>query len=224
MRRSRISTLALAALVAAPASALAQGSFEGAVTYTITSHNASPTMVYYVKGNKARMESTFNGHTSVMLFDGASSKMVMIMPEQKMYMTVGNMDDMQPKDAKIPKLTRTGRTEMIAGHACEDWEVQQEGQKGTTTMCIAKGMGDFMFARSRMERSHNALSALLSNPQFREVIKGGFFPLKIVSMSPDDSMTWVATKIESHALSDLLFTVPAGYREFSMPNMRPPGH
>jgi hypothetical protein len=223
MRRTRIPMLALAALVAVPAVASAQGKFEGAVTYQIATGNGTPaTMVYYVKGDKARVESSFDGHNAVMLYDAGSGQMTMVMPEQKMYMTMGNVNDMKPRDQKHYKITGPGRTETIAGHPCQDWQVQQEGDREVTTMCIAKGMGDFLFARSRMERNQTSLQALLADPQFREVIKGGFFPLKVVSNN--EKTEFVATKIAPGRVDDAMFAVPPGYQQFSMPNMRPPGH
>lgn len=224
MRRTRIPMLAFAALVAAPAVVSAQGKFEGAVTYQITTGSGRPpaTMVYYVKGDKARVESAFDGHNGVMLFDAGSGQMTMVMPEQKMYMTLGHMNDVKSTDQEHYKITGPGRTEMIAGHPCEDWQVQQEGDKEVTTMCIARGMGDLMFARSRMERSQSRLQALLADPQFREVIKGGFFPLKVVSNN--EKTEFVATKIAPGRVDDAMFEVPPGYHQFSMPNMRPPGH
>lgn len=223
MRHRRIPMLALAALVAAPTAAGAQGKFEGAVTYHITTNDGTPTtMVYYVKGDKARVESSLHGHTTVMLFNAGSGQMTVMMPEQKMYMTLGNVNEAKPTGDRHYKVTGPGRTETIAGHPCQDWQVQQEGDKDVTTMCVAKGMGDLLFARPRMQRNRSSLQALLSDPQFREVIKGGFFPLKVVSN--DEKTEFVATKIEPRHIDDAMFKVPPGYRSFSMPNMRPPGH
>lgn len=222
MRRTRIPMLALAALVAAPVAAGAQGGFEGAVTYQMAMANGTNTMVYYIKGDKARVESSYDGHQTVMLFDAGSGQMTMMMPEQKMYMSMGDMHQTAAMEKKKYKITRLGRTETIAGHPCEDWQVQQEGEKEITTMCIARGMGDLLFARSRMERNRSALATLLSDPQFREVMKGGFFPLKVVSSN--EKTEFVATKIEPRHLDDAMFKVPAGYQSFAMPNMRPPGH
>ena len=137
--------------LAAAAPLAAQG-FQGVVTWEMAEGKSVMTQMY--KGNQVRMEMNQGGHEGVMLMDNTMSSVTMLMPQQKMYMTM-DMKNMMgaaaPDDRTPPKLTDTGKSETIAGHTCEVYRyAEAAGQPETMEMCAAKGMGFFIMGQSPM--------------------------------------------------------------------------
>jgi hypothetical protein len=128
----------------------------------------------------------------------------MLMPEMQMYMEMDNSELTKQATEKIDeaKITKTGKTETIAGHSCEHILVESEGKK--TDVCGAQDLGFFIFAANPMRGGRQ--------PAWAQAMKG-FFPLKVVT--DDGKTTLEVTKIEPKSLDAALFTVPAGYH--SMP-------
>jgi hypothetical protein len=139
--------------------------------------------------------------------------MYMLMPEQKMYMEmdVSQMADMDVTADNV-KPTKTGKTEVVAGHKCEYWTMKEE--KGQVDVCLARDMGSF---EAFSNKSIGDASA------WQKAIGKNSFPLKVI-MHDDgkEQVALVATKIESKSLDASLFTPPASYKKMEM-NMKGPG-
>ncbi|MEO8635978.1 MAG: DUF4412 domain-containing protein [Gemmatimonadales bacterium] len=209
-----------------PLAPLAAQGFEGVVTWQMSEGQMAMTQMY--KGSQVRMEMNQGGHEGVMLLDNSMSTMTMLMPQQKMYMTMNtkSMPGMaHTDDGTPPKLTATGKTETIAGRTCEVYRYAEEaGKPETMEMCVAKGMGFFMMGQSPMGGGGpmGNLSMVAGNPEYAKLYKGGFFPLRISRLDGNSAKVMMLAKsVEAKTLDASLFTIPAGFTEMKMGGGRP---
>jgi hypothetical protein len=213
---TRWTTLALAAVVATPVVAGAQGFFEGIVTYQVSGRTGrTTTFDYYVKGNKAMFQSRDSGMTlfGSMIIDQDTKTRTMVVPSRKMYMTSPITDKMSARmDSSMhnAKLVKTG-SETVAGVPCDDYTTVGGTANDSGTVCIAHGMGNFALMGMG---SGGMMAEMAKHVQgFSDASSGGFFPLKWTSQR--DSM--VATKVEKKSLDPSLFQPPAGYTQMQLP-------
>jgi len=221
------------------------GDFEGIITLKMENDaQKGMEMTYFLKGRHARIETKIpnipEGQTA-MLWDMEGGKITTLMPSRKIFMTLDmkaaaeSMKDFA-KDAKnnatdetnkFPKLTPTGQQETIAGYACEHWLM---GDKQELDMCVAKGLGYFgmggqsgggsFSAFQNLAFSPKLLAEAASHPEWVKFLEGGAFPLKLqVSDQGKIKMTMEATRVERKALDDSMFSVPADYKEMTVPTM-----
>lgn len=207
---------------------LAAQAFEGVVTWQMSEKNQQ--MVQTYKGGMVRTEMGREGRQAVMIMDAAGKKMTMIMPSEKMYMTMdlsqgGPMGGMDHGPAKTPKITATGKTETIAGRSCEVYRyAEEEGKPDKMEMCVAKGLGYFLMGSGggmgRRDPMADVTGAA-ANPEYARLYKDGFFPLRVSKLEGGkaEQMT-IVTKLEPKTVDASAFQVPAGYQEMKMPGMR----
>lgn len=207
--------LVLATISSAPA-ALGQGGkstpFEGVVTFQV---GEGTTFDYAIRQGLVRVELDGSSEGAIMLVNSAAHKMYMLMPSQEMYMEM-SVPDAGGTSAGLegqPKPTRTGRTEIVAGHKCEYWVVRGDGVE--TEVCLASDLGSFHGFGNPMARG--------SAPSWQREFGNNHFPLKVIGKGDDGKeVVMVATKVERKALDAAMFKPPASYRKMEM-NMRLPG-
>jgi Domain of unknown function (DUF4412) len=227
MRPIRSGAMFAAALMLAPAAISAQGTFEGTVSYSMTTpQGMTMDMVQHVKGDRMRADVAAGPMGSmVILYDMKESKITMLVPAQKMYMsmdqqTAMEMAGQQGKDMSNAKMAikKTGEKETIAGHPCE--HVEMTMNEHVIDYCAATDLG-FYFGGSPPSggRGGNASANLGREAQemLRKEFPKGFFPVKISMDMGAGSMTMTATKIEKGSVSDDMFAIPSDYTE--MPGM-----
>jgi hypothetical protein len=229
-----LTALAACTLPVVPAGLSAQG-FEGTVTYAMNPASGKPgQLVYYVKGTRIRADIT--GATGgppggmYLLMDAASGTMMSVMPAQRMYMTMDLKamgEQMQRHGgrekhaAKVGKITKTGKTETIAGHKCEHYLM---GEKQDSDVCAAKGLGMFMGGKAAggVGRGRGMFGGALpaGYEQYKEFVKDGFLPLKVSAIrNGKEEVAMEATRVERKRLDASLFAVPTGYQEMDMGRM-----
>lgn len=222
------------------------GDFEGSITLKMENDaQKGMEMTYFLKGRHARIETKIpnvpEGQTAMLWDMEGGGKITTLMPARKIFMTL----DMKAaaegmkgfaKDAKnpggdestkFPKLTATGQQETIAGYTCEHWLM---GEKQELDMCVAKGLGYFgmggqsgggsFSAFQNLAFSPKLLAEAASHPEWVKFLEGGAFPLKLQFM--DDGkvkMTMEATRVERKPLDDSMFSIPADYKEMTVPTM-----
>lgn len=227
--RPFVPALAACALAVAPAAASAQG-FEGTVTYRMNPTSGRPgQLVYHVKGTKIRADIT--GATGAppggmyMLMDATAGKMMSVMPAQKIYMTMDmkamgeQMKQRGGHEKQAAKITKTGKSETIAGHKCEHYLV---GEKQDSDICAAKGLGMFMGGSAAGGPGSKGMFGGLpaGYEEYAEFAKDGFLPLKITAIrNGREEVVMEATSVEKQSLDASLFAVPAGYQEMDMGKM-----
>jgi Domain of unknown function (DUF4412) len=207
-----VATAALATTVAE-----AQGSFEGVVTYQMTTTNGKAmTFDYVSKGNKAMMQphdsaSSPMGFGAIIIDQDAKTR-TMVMPARKVYVTMPINDNvaMHMDSTRTAKVVKVG-SETVAGVACDDYTTSGSTGSDSGTVCIAHGMGNFaLFGlgatgfMTQLEQRVQGLSSAAS---------GGFFPLKWTGAN--NSM--VALKVEQKRVDAAMFAPPAGYTQMQIP-------
>jgi len=201
-------------------------SFEGKVTLNLsTGKDRSQALDYSIKGTAVRIDLASEGHTFASIMDLQKMEMLMLMPDQQMYMVMPIKDKIeQAVDtamAKEPDIVKTGRTETILGYSCDEYV--SKDRDTTTEIWLAEGLGTFMGLGSSggmggMFGGGKAKAAKGWEEKFKG--KGGF-PLRVISRDAKSRETFKmeATKIEAGTLPASLFQAPEGWQKFSMPNM-----
>jgi hypothetical protein len=152
--------------------------------------------------------------------------MKMLMPEQKMYMTMdlkGMRERMQQQQKKRtpPKVTALGTKETIAGRTCENYVVETEDSK--MEFCNTKGIGNFLSPHSPMSRGSSSGLTELDDEVYRTYFKEGFFPLRLTDLKEGKRrVVMEATRVEAKSYDASYFEVPAGFSEMKMPGMMGP--
>ncbi len=196
--------------------------FEGEVDMKMTSNKSdkSTVMEYFVKGNKVRTQ--FEGKDGATIgggiYDYKTHEMIMIMDKQKMYM----VSELHPEKFhynsadKHFKIHKTGNSQNILGHNCEEWDYTSDDNNGK--VWFAPGIGNWwgtqMAAQSdKLDPSQKAMVNL--------VVTQKLFPMKWESTnkSGDISGSAEAVKIEAKSLDSSFFAPPSDYKEMKMPKV-----
>ena len=112
-RFARVVTIAL--LAAAPATLLAQGTFEGVITARMQGMGGnSADVTYMIKGDQFRTDMSGRGMSMYILYDAGKSSTLMVMPAQRMYMDMSSTAMENQGDRKVPEMKWTGKTETSA--------------------------------------------------------------------------------------------------------------
>ncbi|MBL9202204.1 MAG: DUF4412 domain-containing protein [Opitutaceae bacterium] len=209
---------ALLTLLAAPA--LVAATFEGTVNFKTTdSRKRSSEMLYSVKDSRLRVDMKAGKEGGYTVMDMPKMEMIMVMAEQRMYMTM-SLKDVAEKTAKevADEVTfeKTNETEKIAGYTATKYISTYKGE--ATDMWLAEGLGAFMMPGS------NPMAGGRGTPakSWEKALQGkNLFPLRIVNKDKKGNETnrMEATAIEKKKLDEALFTVPEGYTKFDMGNM-----
>jgi hypothetical protein len=214
--------LILASALLAPA-ALCAASFEGKVSMKMTAGRDKPQdITYSIKGSKMRMEmpAQRGGAMGGMIMDTEKKEMIMIMDEQKMYMTMALPDAaaqaIQKSNDEVT-LEKTGETEKILGYTATKYIATSKDAK--TDMWLAEGLGTFMsMSNSNPMGGRRAAPA----PAWERALAGKeLFPLRVVGREKDgkESFRMEVTAIDKTSLPESLFSPPAGYQKFDMGGM-----
>jgi hypothetical protein len=159
--------------------------------------------------------------------------MLMLMPEQGMYMVmpIKKPIEQAAKQAgeSTAEIERTGKTETILGYKCDEIVVKDKGS--VTEMWVATDLGTFM-GLGGGPGGGGGMGAMFgggrkgggggAGAKWEEVLKGkGGFPLRVISHDAGGKETFKmeATKIEPGTLPDSLFVPPPGMQKFNMPDM-----
>jgi hypothetical protein len=215
---------AVSALLAAVQSFAA---FEGKISLALTAERGRPmNMDYSLKGQKVRIDMNTEGNAVGMIMDAAKQEIVMLMPDQQMYMVMPMKKTMEQAakqaGADTADVEVTGKTETILGYKCSQILVKDKGS--VTEAWMAEGLGTFMGMGDSGGMGGGMFGGGKSAnaAKWEQVMKDkGGFPLRVISRDAKGKQTYKmeATKIAPSSLSDSLFSPPAGFQKFNMPNM-----
>src|SRR5689334_16670652 len=123
--------LAVGTLLTASAS-FAADSFQGKVSLAISAGKGkSQTLNYSIKDQKLRMDIDAEGHSMATIMDMAKLEMLMLMPEQQMYMVMPIKKPIEKAMEKQGESTAdvevTGKTDTILGYKCNQILVKDKG-------------------------------------------------------------------------------------------------
>jgi len=194
--------------------------FEGRITMKLTSEGKSNEVAYATKGSRMRMEMNSEGKSVVTLLDLNEKQMMMLMPDQKMYMVMPLRDvpgaDKVDAAAADTTLEKTSETEIILGYKTTKYLARSKDQKEPVEIWAAEGLGSF-FNPNDLNVMGGKRKAPLWEKELREK---GFFPLRIVSKPKkgrEDRMEVI--KLDKTALPESLFVPPADFKKFNLPGM-----
>ncbi len=178
--------------------------FEGTVSMTV-GREAQP-VTYSVRQGVMRLDLHGRGGRQTAVIVNTPARLVdVLLPGQQMYVEQELSADSIPALRRVrPTITKTGRTEQVAGHACEHWTVKDDGGEAVD-VCMAQGIGAF----AGLERA--GVGAWLS-----DIGEGGWFPLLATRVASGETVLRV-TAIDRRALDASLFAVPAGYQKLAVP-------
>ncbi len=193
--------------------AFAQTDFEGKVVMRISAEHSAD-VDYYIKENNMRMEMKSEKGTVVILYDQNSSKTQMIMPEQKMYMELPDMEYMKKNDVKTsdksPNINRTGEMKEINGYNCEKWIIKNDDNEVEAWM--TDGIGSFYMMSNPMSKS--------AQDSWQKELQGKYFPMKVDIMKNGEKKTSMeVVSVNKMSLNDDLFKVSKDFKKFDMPQM-----
>jgi hypothetical protein len=124
------------------------------------------------------------------------------------------------KAQNLPIITRTGKTETIAGYTCEYYQLEK------MNLCVAKGLSyipsgnDFRGGVLTYYNLQGDQRRMEADPEFKKLVESGGFPLKITFDENGQVKTYMeVTRIERKSLNDSLFQVPADYKRVEMPGI-----
>lgn len=206
-------------------SAVGASAFEGKVAMTMTSGKNVHPISYYIKDSRMRTEMTITEDkkgkklTAVSLFDLKSREMQVLMPEQKMYMTLSIPEpdtNGEGKGAPGFEFKPTGRKEKIAGYDAEEYAGISEGKR--TEMWVTKELGQFVMANQGKPGRKPTQSA-----QWEKFMRdGNFFAMRVIQRAKEgaaEQFRTEVTNVEKVSLPDSLFVPPVDFKKLEMPNM-----
>lgn len=193
----------------------AQSQFEGKVKFKAYDEGNSQSMNYFVKGNKFRIDSPESGMgQGYMIYNSATNMMTMVMVDQQMYMEMpvdaaGNTISQDNEDFYF---NNTGETQEINGYTCEKFEFTDQDGSGIAWM--TQELGSFFFFNDPEGNTSQ------SNWQ-QEIMAEGYFPMLVQQENSSGELEPVfeIEEILAMPLDDELFSIPAGFQQFDMPNM-----
>jgi len=199
-------------------SAFPQNQFEGRVEYKMTSgdDDESTQMSYFVKEGKMKIDVKGDEEGSgSMIFDSKKQKMLILMPEEKMYMEMSMQmmaGDTEEEDAKDFEFRKTGEKKEILGYTCEKWVYKDEDNQ--VDSWLTDELGSFIFFSGPMESSKKARWQ-------SELESDGYFPMELIvkDLSGNVDSKMIVTAVEKKSLDSSMFEAPAGYQKLQMPGM-----
>lgn len=203
-------------LLASSSILFAQSPFEGKVKFKAYDEGESGSMNYFVKGDKFKIDAPEGGMgQGYMIYDAGTNIMTIVMVEQQMYMEmpVDAAGDMTNQDSEDFYFNNTGETQEINGYMCEKFEFVDEEGSGIAWMTLE--LGPFMFLGDP-EAMGNSQSSWQ-----QEIMAEGYFPMLVEQENSSGELTPVfeIEEILPMPLDDDIFSIPAGYQKFDMPNM-----
>jgi hypothetical protein len=198
--------------------------FEGTVRMKMTAgRGQSQEITLHVKNGFQRADiEAGRGHTISMITDVAKQQVLILMPEQKMYM-VQPLHTMAAAAEKMNggddvTFEKTGETEKILGYTCTKYVAKTKDV--TSDVWATEELGRFMGLGS----SGNPMGRRRGQaqpPAWEKALMGkDFFPLRVVSRdSKGEQFRMEAVAVEKAAQPDSLFTPPADYRKFDLGGM-----
>ncbi len=202
-------------------STFSQTKFEGKIVMKMTDGDNTPsTIEYYVKDNKMRVEGQEEGMRGAMVIDYQNKKMMIIMPEQKMYIEYpfgSAMDKEQTSQTAEKKeegnFKMTGETKVILGYKSE--KIIYTDKDGTQDEAwITKGLGRNLLMGDPMKDKNQ--------PEWqKKLVSEGFLPMIVITKDSDGKIKskLEVISIEKRSLDGSLFTHPADYKKMEMPSM-----
>ncbi len=207
-----------AGLLCAVVTAEASG-FEGVILMKERSDGEVTTQKLYFKGDKVRVEESGpNADAGAVIIDGKTHEGIMIDPDEQAYFPfpwLQQSAEELKQEAEGLVVTKTGKRDKVAGHACEIYLERDTRDGSTSELCLAKGLGNP--AVFGLTNGDSSLGSLLPG-WVRDMVQEGSFPLRGIDRDKNgkEISRFEASKVEAKPLEDSLFLPPADYHRVNL--------
>ncbi|MFT4022589.1 MAG: DUF4412 domain-containing protein [Flavihumibacter sp.] len=197
----------------------AEYKFKIGITYDVSASGRNSQMTSWYSGGATMAMSAGSKNDMFIVYDISSNQAVTFMPAQKMYMTM-DMDKMKQRMAKMGKtsgapkdykISKTGKTDTIAGYACEQWLISTNESKSLVWVSNDVGIDGVSFEEN-IATLFQAMPGTAGFPALNGV-KGVM--LKLATTSLKDNKT-VSVEARSINRDGLVFKTE-GFKGMAMP-------
>ncbi len=210
---------AVAAWLVWAAATLEAGGFEGVILMKERADGEVTTQKFYFKGDKVRVEeSGANAEIGAVIIDGKTHEGITIDPDEQAYFPFAWLPESAEelkREAEGLVVTKTGKRDKVAGHACEIYLERDTRDGSSSELCLAKGLGNP--ALFGFTNGDSSLGSLVPG-WLRDMVQEGSFPLRSIERDKQgkEVSRFEASKVEAKHLEDGLFLPPAGYRRVNL--------
>jgi hypothetical protein len=195
-------------------------SFEGEIEMSMGGAGVGMTTLMTIKGDKIRTD--MKGLMSYASITDMGAKKTWVLDTAAHTYTEMDLSKTPkpttPPPAKSPaKVTKTGRTDKIAGYACDIYTIDDPTLAMHLEACSASGISLVAFGLS------NPFGLLApgqkgNDDMFTQLVSHGF-PLRIAYLDASGAplMKIEATRVEKKSVPDSDFAIPAGYTKTASP-------
>lgn len=202
---------AFALMVTLSSIAFASEPFQGTIKFTKTIGPVTANYVYYVKGDKVRVEEIGeNGEVQgIMIVDTKANTVKALSPERQMYIDVPNKRPARDTEVYVQK---TGNTQEINGYKCNEVKVTGKTDGREVTFWCADDQFDFFMPMLETLNRKDKLAVYFMNVPDLD----GFFPMLGVEKKTDgmELSKLQVVDMNKTTLADNLFEIPEGYSKF----------
>ena len=209
--------LATLALVA-PAARSAE-SFEGKVTFTMTSGAGVPNEVSYsIKGTHLLISA---GNAAGIILDRDKNEVTIMMPQQRMYMVrplpqppAGLQSSISA--SKGVSLQETGATEEILGYTCKKYLLKTDSS--TTELWLTDQLGSFIGLGAAMGGGRPGGRAGPAQAWEQALQGKNFFPMRVVGQNSSGAQTFrlEVTAVAKQPVDDSVFSPPDDWKKIDL--------
>jgi hypothetical protein len=193
----------------------AEESFEGKYTMEMSGQGDKASMTIWTKDSHIRMAVASKDMPGEMIMRDGMSTMLMIMPEQRMYMEMqipdmsGKMGGQEEKGGDDVPFEKTGNTKEIEGFKAHEFVYEKGAEK--MVIWATEELGSMPMARGPAMQGYAAAMQKVTG-------LSSFFPLEMTGYKKGKKDYQMRIKdIEKKELSDSMFQPPAGFRKMTMP-------
>jgi hypothetical protein len=222
---------------AAAASLAFLGEFEGEID-GFTKDSSKPggqpiPLQVFVKAGKVKVEvpealaksaGPMLGEKAYGIFDSTAKKLTVVTDAKKeaividlnssgkTFQTIAPGAHGGPSNATPSKITKTTKTDTVAGYPCTYWDITSDHKEGT--VCVGDDGPSWFSLPTTGIPSASAWMA--------DLVDGKHFPLRFIGYGKDgttEEQRVEVTKIDKKSLADTEFQVPAGYKTIDLEKM-----
>ncbi len=191
--------------------AFATGPFQGTIKFTKTIGPVTANYIYYVKGDKIRVEELGeNGEIQgIMIVDTKENTVKALSPERKMYIDVPNKRPARETEVFVQK---TNNTKVINGYNCTEVKVTGKEDGREVTFWAADDDFDFMIPMLETLNRKDKMAVYFMNiPNLK-----GAFPMVGVERKTDgvELTKLQVVDVNKTDLNNDLFAIPKEYTKF----------
>jgi len=193
------------------AGTLSAQSFEGVIEFRQQSAADTINRVYYVKGDRVRIDEI--GHYSkkvegTFLVDLKENKMIFLSHERKLY---GDQPNSMPGTVKgAPTVTKTKETKTIQGYRCVKQVVKNPDDNTQIVYWVASGKFDFFLKMMKILNRKEKVATYYGKLSGVD----GMFPFLAVETGidgKDERSRLEVTKVEKKTIDPSVMEIPKGY-------------